>query len=321
MLVVSPIMSATEGGDQRGLAGLVLARSTVDRAGDLRADEAKLDALWVEGKILLLVKDRFHSSDTSLVFHNSSSISSIGEDGRGERYFLGIDSKSGQGYFAWHTDEEIMEEENLRTLRQVGAMLSDEEAGLAVHTLGLANWHSSHPFCSRCGAKTKIGLGGAVRICEIDGSEHHPRTDPAVIVLVKDRDDRLLLGRQRAWAEKRFSNFAGFVEPGESFEQTVVREVFEESGLLVHSVHYLGSQPWPFPASIMIAYEAITSDPSTARPDGEEIVDIQWFSRTQMHEAIKSGDLSLPPRISVSRRMIEYWYGEGAIADLAGPDE
>jgi NAD+ diphosphatase len=155
-----------------------------------------------------------------------------------------------------------------------------------------------------------------VRICESDGSQHHPRTDPAIIVLVKDEDDRLLLGRQHSWAPGRFSNFAGFVEPGESFEQCVVREVEEESGLVVHSVHYLGSQPWPFPASIMIAYEAITSDVSKARPDGEEIVEIMWFTRESMKAAVNSGEISLPPRISVSRRMIEYWYGEGAIEDL-----
>ena len=323
MLVVSPIMSATPGREQAEKQGrlqsLLLARSTVDRAGEVRVDSLKLEALWSQGQILLMVKDRFHSSDTALNFYDSSSVPGL--SGAGEKYFLGIDRTTGRGYFVWHTNEEIIDEENLRSLRQVGANLSDEEAGLAVHALGLANWHNSHPFCARCGARTKVGLGGAVRICEVDGSEHHPRTDPAVIVLVKDGDDRLLLGRQGVWDEKRFSNFAGFVEPGESFEQTVLREVLEESGLLVHSLRYLGSQPWPFPASIMIAYEAVTSDPSTARPDGEEIVEIRWFSRTQMRDAIKDGDLSLPPRISVSRKMIEYWYGEGALNDLVGPDE
>lgn len=330
MLVVSPIMSATEQGGELGgnqshqrgrLHSLVLARSSVDRAGEMRTDAAKLESLWQGGKILILVKDRFHAADSSLEFHDAVSISEMERAGAGEKYFLGVDRDSGRGFFAWQTDAEIIDEENLRTLRQVGATLSDEEAGLAVHALGLANWHGTHPFCARCGAKTKIGLGGAVRICEVDGSEHHPRTDPAVIVLVKDEEDRLLLGRQKVWAEKRFSNFAGFVEPGESFEQSVLREVAEESGLLVHSVHYLGSQPWPFPASIMIAYEAITSNPLAARPDGEEIVEIRWFSRIGMRDAIKSGDLNLPPRISISRRMIEYWYGDGAIEDLAGPDE
>jgi NADH pyrophosphatase NudC (nudix superfamily) len=117
------------------------------------------------------------------------------------------------------------------------------------------------------------------------------------ITLVKDEDDRLLLGRQNSWAPGRFSNFAGFVEPGESFEQCVLREVEEESGLIVHSVHYLGSQPWPFPASIMIAFEARTSDVSTARADGEEIVEIKWFTRESMNEAVNSGEISLPPLV------------------------
>lgn len=307
-------MSASDQKEPGRLHGLLLARSSIDRAGDVRTDSAKLDSLWRSAKILVLVKDRFHASDSALIFHDSISIHGIGE-----RYFLGIDRETGVGYFVWHTDEEIIEEDDLRALRQIGAMLSDTEAGLAVHALGLANWHHTHPCCSRCGAETRIGLGGAVRICDVDGSEHHPRTDPAVIVLVKDKDDRLLLGRQGVWVEKLFSNFAGFVEPGESFEQSVVREVSEESGVLVHSVHYLGSQPWPFPASIMIAFEAITSDPDVARPDGEEIVELRWYSREEMRDGVKSGELILPSQISVSRRMIAYWYGAGAAEDLSAP--
>lgn len=304
------------GHESRGrLHDLVLARSVIDRAGHLRTDPEKMESLWLQSQVILLVKDRLHATDSELIFHKAGEIS-----GKGERYFLGLDGRTGQGYFAWHTDEEVIGEEELRSLRQIGAELGDEEAGLAVHAIALSHWHSSHPRCSRCGAPTKSDLGGAMRVCEVDASQHHPRTDPAVIVLVKDKDDRLLLGRQHSWAPNRFSNFAGFVEPGESFEQCVLREVEEESGLVVHSVHYLGSQPWPFPASIMIAYEAMTSDVSTARPDGEEIVEIKWFTRESMKEAVQSGEISLPPRISVSRRMIEYWYGNGAIEDLDAHD-
>lgn len=270
-----------------------------------------MEQLWREAKILVVVIDRVHATDSGLLFHNSEEISGVGE-----RYFLGLDTATGASYFAWHTAEAIFPEEELRSLRQIGAEIDDEEAGLAVHAIALANWHSSHQFCARCGAPTKSDLGGAVRVCEIDASQHHPRTDPAVIVLVKDEQDRILLGRQQVWAPGRFSNFAGFVEPGESFEQCVLREVEEESGLVVHSVHYLGSQPWPFPASIMIAYEATASDISTARPDGEEIVEIKWFSRQGLKEAVALGEISLPPRISVSRRMIEYWYGSQAENDL-----
>ena len=314
MLVVSPIMSGKE--KRERLHNLVLARSVVDRASHLRTDPAHMESLWLESKVILIVKDCVHASDSELIFHRAAEFT-----GKGERYFLGLKSATQESYFAWHTDEEVVDlslagDKDLRTLRQIGAELSDEEAGLAVHAIALSHWHSSHPRCSRCGAATKLDFGGSVRVCEVDGSQHHPRTDPAVIVLVRDEDDRLLLGRQHSWAPGRFSNFAGFVEPGESFEQCVLREVEEESGLLVHSVHYLGSQPWPFPASIMIAYEAMTSDVSTARPDGEEIVEIKWFTREAMKEAVISGEISLPPRISVSRRMIEYWYGEGALVDL-----
>ncbi|CAB4975560.1 unannotated protein [freshwater metagenome] len=313
MLVVSPIMSATEPAGR--LRNLILAKPSIDRASELRTDPAKLDELWLTAKILILAGDRFQSSLDALVLRNSTQI-----EGDGEKYFLGIDRSDGQSYFAWHLPAVDSEDPDFHTLREVGSNLSDLEAGLAVHAVALGNWHRVHPMCSRCGAPTRVDLGGAVRICDVDESQHHPRTDPAVIVLVKDQDDRIILGHQPIWPDKRFSNFAGFVEPGESFEQCVVREVAEESGVIVHSVSYLGSQPWPFPASIMIAFEAVTSDPSTAVADGVEITEIRWFSRAEMKAAVASQDILLPPPISVARRMIEHWYGPGAMEDLQGGD-
>jgi NAD+ diphosphatase len=125
---------------------------------------------------------------------------------------------------------------------------------------------------------------------------------------VRDADDRILLGRQAVWPVGRFSTFAGFLEPGETFEQCVSREVFEESGVSVSKINYLGSQPWPFPASIMIAFEAVIDDPSAARPDGEEIVEVRWYSRAQLRMAMEDGSLLLPPIISVARKMIERWF-------------
>jgi len=159
---------------------------------------------------------------------------------------------------------------------------------------------------------------GAVRKCLTDNSEHYPRTDGAIIVLVKDETDRILLGRQKVWPKNRFSTFAGFVEPGESFENCVIREVEEEAGVKLTQINYLGSQPWPFPASLMIAFEAVTNTPELARPDGEEIEEIRWFSRSDMKQAILNNSLILPLEISVARQMIKAWYGDAADTDLKG---
>ncbi|MEY3723287.1 MAG: hypothetical protein RL649_137 [Actinomycetota bacterium] len=173
-------------------------------------------------------------------------------------------------------------------------------------------------MCSQCGGKTVAASGGSIRKCLVDNSEHYPRTDGAIIVLVKDDKDRILLGRQKVWPKNRFSTFAGFVEPGESFEQCVEREVLEEAGVELTDINYLGSQPWPFPASLMIAFEAITNTPELARADGEEIEEIRWFSRQDMKAAITDNSLILPLEISVARQMIKAWYGERADSDLKG---
>jgi NAD+ diphosphatase len=132
-------------------------------------------------------------------------------------------------------------------------------------------------------------------------------------VLIRDRQDRILLGHQPVWPDGRFSTFAGFLEPGETFEHCVAREAREESGVELSEITYLGSQPWPFPASIMIAFEAVTDDPSAARPDGEEITEVKWFSRAELKAAAADGSLLLPPTVSVARRMIEGWLGEVAV--------
>ena len=148
---------------------------------------------------------------------------------------------------------------------------------------------------------------GWVRECEVDGSHHFPRTDPAIIVAVQDRNGRICLGRQAIWPEGRYSNFAGFVEPGESLEATVLREVKEESGLVVKDVKYLNSQPWPFPNSIMLAFEAFTDDPDSAKPDGVEIERLRWFTRDELIAAIESKSIAIPPITSVSGKMIDGW--------------
>ena len=272
--------------------------SLIDRAGELRTDPAVLAELLTRAKVLSVSGGKVSAdlASAKLLYPNTKS---------NENYFLGIDRATDTPYFAAH----VAESDEFLSLREIGAVLSPLEIGLALHAVALSNWHTSHPRCSRCGAGTKSSLGGAVRVCDQCDAQHHPRTDSAVIVLVRDADDRILLGRQSVWPEGRFSTFAGFLEPGETFEQCVSREVFEESGVTVSQIHYLGSQPWPFPASIMIAFEAVIDDPSAARPDGEEIVEVRWYSRTQLKSAMEDGSLLLPPGISVARKMIERWFG------------
>ena len=295
--------------------------SPIDRGSDLRTDAAKLEQLWKKAQIIQLVDTRLSATNDALTFIDASAASELLESFiEGDRFFLGTSRDGDQPYFAWRTtwinqpiddgsgDFERDKYEGFKTLREVGGNLDAEDLALAMHAVGLANWHESHTHCSKCGAQTVSDLGGSVRVCVKDSTQHHPRTDPAVIVLVRDAADRILLGHQPIWPDKRFSTFAGFVETGESFEECVSREIFEEAGVYPSQVKYITSQPWPFPASIMIAFEAIADRPEDARPDGQEITEVRWLSRDEMKQAVATGEILLPPGISVARRMIESWY-------------
>ncbi|WP_029291046.1 NAD(+) diphosphatase [Cellulomonas sp. HZM] len=194
------------------------------------------------------------------------------------------------------------------SLRRTGAALSPLDAGLATAAVALDAWHTRHPRCPRCGAPTTSTQAGWVRRCTQDGSEHYPRTDPAVIMAVVDADDRLLLGHARAWEAHRFSTLAGFVEPGESLEHAVRREVLEEVGVVVGDVQYRGSQPWPFPASLMVGFVAHAS--STAlTPDGDELEGARWFTRDELAAAVREGDVIPPGPSSIARALVEDWFG------------
>lgn len=195
-------------------------------------------------------------------------------------------------------------------LRAAAPVLGDRDAGLLTEALALANWHAGAGFCSRCGAPTTVVQAGWARRCEREGNLLFPRTDPAVIVLVTDDDDRVLLGSNALWEQDRFSLLAGFVEPGESLEAAVVREVAEEAGVEVDRVEYGGSQPWPFPASLMLGFTARVADgamPSAAAPDGVEILQLRWFSRAELDAA--TTEIALPGGTSIARWLLERWYG------------
>ena len=188
-------------------------------------------------------------------------------------------------------------------LRYLGGNLPADEANLVAHARALVIWHDVQRFCGRCGSPTGVESGGNTRLCSNPdcSARLFPRVDPAIIVLVHDRD-RCLLGRQANWPEGRYSTIAGFVEPGESLEDAVAREVQEETDVRVGAVRYHSSQPWPFPSSLMLGFTADAASDSITLNDGE-LEDARWFSLKE----ISSGYPKLPPRLSISRRLVDDW--------------
>ena len=189
-------------------------------------------------------------------------------------------------------------------LREIGPELLDHDRDLAMAANALINWHRAEPYCSRCGTATVVRKAGYMRLCPQCGKEIFPRTDPAVIVAIVDDDDRLLLGRQATWGE-RVSVFAGFVEAGESLEQAVHREMTEEVGVRLRSVEYFGSQPWPFPRSLMIGFVARAD--STNVTIGDEIAYADWFTRDRLDQQEADGTIALPTPMSIGNRLVTAW--------------
>jgi NAD+ diphosphatase len=195
-------------------------------------------------------------------------------------------------------------------LRSVGPVLSQGEGALLAYARGLIHWHSRHRFCGVCGAPTRSEEAGHLRRCTNPacGAGHFPRTDPAVIMLVHD-GERVLLGRQAQWPPGMHSVLAGFVEPGESLEEAVAREVFEETGIAVDEVRYRSSQPWPFPSSIMLGFTArALSTEIKLSPD--EIESAAWYSRDDLRRSPEDATFRLPRRDSIARRLLEDWLAE-----------
>jgi NAD+ diphosphatase len=305
------------------LGRLALARGAVDRTAELRLDELALAAAWSnpDTRVLVVSEGRaFVLDEPDPVLPGATKPRLVTlpsyDAPEGDRYLLGRD-ESGYTYFAVPAETlpgRMDGDARPASLREVGVQLSDRDAGLLTHAVALEYWHRSHRYCSRCGHPTEVAAAGHIRRCANCGTEHYPRTDPAVIMAVTDADERLLLGRGSAWDQRRFSVLAGFVEPGESLEQAVAREVAEEAGLTVTSVTYLGSQPWPFPCSLMLGFTATVDDPDRVRADGEEVLEVRWFTRAELAEAAASGEVVLSGQISIARSLIEHWYG-GPLAE------
>lgn len=290
------------------LTDLPLSRGGLDRRADLRADPTLVPRLLADPAtaVLRLRGDRAEvraaSSGPELVLTPPRP-----DDARHLSVYLG--EADGVPHVGVVDDAAATGEDPAwSTLRRVGADLPDLHAAAFATTLALANWHRTHGHCPRCGGPTAPDLAGWIRRCPADGSEHYPRTDMAVIMAVTDAADRILLARGRGWTDTGMSVLAGFVEPGETLAAAVAREVFEEVGVEVTDVAYLADQPWPFPSSLMLGFTARALGTELRVQDGE-IEAARWFSRAELAGALADGTLTVSGRISISRRLVEHWYG------------
>ncbi|MEI6404741.1 MAG: NAD(+) diphosphatase [Actinomycetes bacterium] len=293
------------------LKDLALSRFAVDRAAPLRADADWLNRAWAqESTRVLVLKDNALpvTDELSLIWVKPEATHLTLEQVAPHAVLLGVDN--GHTYVGIMDDIVTIDAVAWVALRAVGAQLSAHDVGLATTAIAMSQWHATHKFCTRCGSATMVTQGGWARQCSTDGSDHYPRTEPAMIVAVNDKDDRILLGRRIDWPEGWFSTLAGFVEAGESAEACVIREVFEESGIRLdlESLQYLGSQPWPYPASLMLGYRA-TATSIDISVEVAEMAQVKWFSREEFVAECKAETLRLPNPVAIAFRLIQDWYG------------
>jgi NAD+ diphosphatase len=317
-----------------------LSRFTVDRQEPLRDDRERQRSLWPKALVLLVDRrGRVQVSGDSLVLVPAAT---LGPSALEEAVLLGEQDEV--AYWAVLADDSAQDsavdsapadsaaagsaagsaaadDPSWADLRICGAALDATSAGLAVTAVAVVGWHRRAPFCPRCGHRSTFGKAGWARVCPNCSIEEYPRTDPAVICLVHDGADHVLLARQPTWPVGRFSVLAGFVEAGESLEGCVAREITEEVGVAVRGIRYLGSQPWPFPRSLMIGFEAVADRDQPVRPAKGEIAEAYWFTAQQVRAAIAAGSwanrtgpahgqhdaLILPGEVSIAGRMLAAW--------------
>jgi NAD+ diphosphatase len=296
-----------------GATSFAFVDGALDRADALRDQPDALARLWPRARVLLLDDEgRALADDAQCVFAPDGE--RLGGVPAGA-VFLGL--RDGQAWFAANAAGVALDAPQRLDLRSAAALWPAADATLFAQARAVLHWHARHRFCGACGGAVEFVRAGWMGRCTRCAAEHYPRTDQAIIAAVTD-GQRLLLGRQASWPPRRYSVLAGFVEPGESLEQTVAREVFEESGVRVHACRYLASQPWPFPGSLMLGFMA------QAHPDapriGDELEDARWFSLDEIRAGLARdwsaplGDdepgIGLSPPISISRWLVEQWVDE-----------
>ena len=296
----------------RVLPHVALSQHAHDRHGLHRTDDTWLEERWADPatRVLVIAGARLRPVGGRITWVSPQ------EAPNGLRVLLG--ERNGVQHFAVIVDpsEAPGDREEWVVLRAIVQSLADEDvadAPLVLHAIGLAEWLWVTRHCPRCGGRLEAHQAGHVLRCTECGKDQFPRSDPAVIMVVTDGEpgsegERCLLGRSPLWPEGRYSTLAGFVEPGETMEDAVRREVEEETGVVVGEVTYFGSQPWPLPASLMVGFLARATR-TAIDVDGSEIEDAQWFTRTQMRSEAEAGRLVLPGGVSISRSLIESWYG------------
>ncbi|NYG55255.1 NAD(+) diphosphatase [Nocardioides perillae] len=300
----------------RTLPHVALSQHAHDRHGAHRSDEAWHAARWADPttRVLVLAGSRLRVVDGRVAWTTPAEAPAgtrllLGERDGTTAYAVVVDPADAPG----PREEWVVLRAALQHVADPADPDAARDAPLVLHAVGLAEWLWATRHCPRCGGALEVRKAGHEQVCTACGKPQFPRTDPAVIMLVAhgepgSDDERCLLGRSPAWPPGRYSTLAGFVEPGETMEDAVRREVHEETGVLVGAVDYFGSQPWPLPASLMVGFTARASSTAVA-VDGEEVEDARWWTRDELRAEAESGALVLPGGVSISRSLIEGWYG------------
>ena len=305
-------MGVTAAADHRAPdPGLPFAGARIDRVGDIRHDPEQLEALLDTAPTLAV-----YCEDGSVLVEPTGELTRVPWSATdGAPVLLGVD----RGHPLVGVDLSGLDADRARaltagrrlvSLREAGTTLAADEAGVAAYLVALLGWHRAHPFCARCGSPTTVAEAGLTRRCESCGTTHFPRTDPVVIMTVES-EGRLLMGTRTGWDPGRFSVLAGFVAPGETPEDAVVREVREESGITCADPRYVAAQPWPFPSSLMLVFHATARGGQEPAPGADgELAAVRWFSRGEIR-AMQRGEspLTLPGEVSIARMLVDRWAG------------